>query len=32
MLKRLGHLEHNNLGRGRQIFREWKAEWMAKNG
>ncbi len=32
MLKRLGHLEHNNLSKGRQIFREWKEEWMAKNG
>lgn len=28
MLKRLGHLQHPNIDRGREKFAQWKAEWV----
>ncbi|NNE92844.1 MAG: hypothetical protein HKN23_14465, partial [Verrucomicrobiales bacterium] len=27
-LKRLGHLEHDNIRKGRRLFQKWKAEWV----
>lgn len=30
MLKRLGHLDHPGIVEGRSLFRQWKAEWTAK--
>ncbi|MCB1228892.1 MAG: hypothetical protein KDN19_01420 [Verrucomicrobiae bacterium] len=31
MLKRLGHLEHPGIEKGRKLFAEWKEEWVKKS-